>query len=818
MESLLPDLRFALRQLRRNPGFAAVAILTLALGIGATTAIFSVVNAALLRPLRFGNPSSLVMVWGNDPKEGILRSPISAPDYFDWQEQNRCFSGMAAFSEWSMVLTGGIQPEQLDVEEVSPNFFSVLGVAPMLGRGFSKGEDQPGKGNVAVLSYGLWKSQFGGDPNEIGKTIQLNGRPVTVIGVAGLDFDFYVRAHSPFGEPPQLWAPLEATPASRQRSSRAFNYLRVIARLSPGISLSQAQAQMNGVAANLAASYPEYDENLGVELVSLRDQLSGTLRMPLYILLGAVGLFLLIACANLSSLLLSRAWGRRHEIAIRLALGASRSRVAKQLLMESLLAGVLGGAAGAVVAVWATKALLQVGSESLNELSDVTVDWRVLVFAAGVAIFAGLLAGFLPALMAVRGQAASALSDGRRTSASRQSLAARSAFVAVEISLALVLLAGSGLLIRGFLRLTEVNPGFDVGHLLTFQLTLPDSKYGQETARAAFYSQFLDEVRALPGTISATADIAPPFEGLGLSTFASIAGEAPRHPGEEPLRTLVRVIEPGYFRTMSIALLHGRTFDEREFSQRSNVVVINKAFADEYFGGKNPIGKKVILSLAGVTGKADVPNEIIGVVGDVHESSLAAKPEPLAYWPYPEAPYKMMTIVVRTATRPLSLVPGIRQALQRMDKDQPMAKIRTMDELVANSVASSSFMTLLLSGFAGLALALASIGIYGVMAYSVAQRTRETGIRMALGAKKNDVLRTAIGQGLRLILAGTVMGIAGAIALTRFLSSLLYDVNPTDPLTFAAVSLLLGAVALLACYIPARRAMRVDPVVALRHE
>ena len=817
MESLLQDLRFALRQLHRNPGFTAVAILTLALGIGANTTIFSVVNAALLRPLPFANPSSLVMVWGNDPADGILRFPVSGPDYLDWEEQNRCFSGMAAFSERSMVLTGGIQPEQVGIDEVSPDFFSVLGVAPMLGRGFSKGEDQPGKSNVAVLSYGLWESEFGGDPAAVGKTIQLNGRPVTVVGVAGPDFDFYVREHSPLGEPPQLWAPLEVPPEWHQRSNKAGNYLRVIARLSPGISLSQAQVQMNVVAANLTARYPEYDKGLGVALVLLRDQLSGTLRTPLFILLGAVGLVLLIACANLSSLLLSRAWGRRHEIAVRRALGASRSRVTRQLLMESLLVGVLGGAAGAFVAVWATKAFIHVGSGSLNYLSVVTVDWRVLVFAAGVTLFAGLLAGFLPALMAGRGEAASALSDGRRTSASRQSLAARNAFVVAEIGLALVLLAGSSLLIRSFFRLTEVNPGFDVAHLLTFQLTLPDSQYGQATARAAFFSQFLDEIGTLPGAISATADLAPPFDGLGLTTFASIAGEAPRHPGEA-LRTLVRVLGPGYFRTMGIPLLHGRTFNEREFFEHSNVVIINQAFADDYFGGKNPVGQKIVLHLAGLTGRADLPDEIIGVVGDVHESSLAAAPEPLAYWPYPEAPYKIMTIVVRTATPPLSLVPAIRGVLHRIDKDQPMAKIRTMDQLVADSVARSRFMMWLLSAFAGLALVLACIGIYGVMAYSVAQRMREIGIRMALGAQRNDVLSMVIGQGFRLTLLGTVMGIAGAIALTRFLSGLLYGVKPTDPLTFVVVSLLLTAVALLACYIPARRAMRVDPMVALRHE
>jgi putative ABC transport system permease protein len=437
MESLFQDIRFTLRQLRRNRGFTAVAILTFALGIGANTAIFSVVNAALLRPLPFGRPSSLVVVWGDNPA-GIRRFPISAPDYFDWEEQNHCFSGMAAFSEYSMVLTGGVEPEQLDVEEVSPNFFSVLGVAPMLGRGFSKGEDRPGKSNVAVLSYGLWRSQFGGDPNAVGKAIRLNGRAVTVVGVAGPDFDFFVREHSPLDEPPQLWAPLEVQPEWHQRSKlSSWRGLRVIARMGPGISLSQARAEMNVVAANLAALYPEYDKGVGVELVSLRDQLSGPLRTPLFILLGAVGLFLLIACANLSSLLLSRAWGRRHEIAIRLALGASRSRVTRQLLMESLLVAIVGGAAGAFVAVWATQALIHVGSGDPHYVSTVTVDWRVLVFTASVALFAGLVAGLLPSFMTAGGEAASTLSGGRRTSASRQSLAARNAFVVVEVLLQL---------------------------------------------------------------------------------------------------------------------------------------------------------------------------------------------------------------------------------------------------------------------------------------------------------------------------------------------------------------------------------------------
>ncbi len=817
MNTLLQDVRYALRLLRKSPGFTAVAILTLALGIGANTAVFSVVDATLLRPLHFMNPSSLVMMWENGPGR-LSRFPASAPDLFDWEEQNHCFSGMAAFTEQPMNLTGADQPEQVNVEQVSPSFFSVLGVRPILGRGFSKGEDQPGKSNVAILSYNLWESQFGGDPNIIGKAIQLNGRSVRVVGVAGADFDFYVREHSPMGERPQLWDPLELPPEWHQRSKiSTWHGLRVIARLNSGISLSQAQAQMNVVATNLATRYPEYDKGLGVVLVPLRDQLSGARRAPLFILLGAVGFVLLIACANLSSLLLSRASGRRQEIAIRFALGASRSRVTRQLLTESVLLGVLGGAVGTFVAVWSVKALIHAGSGGLLDLSAVTVDWRILVFACGVTLLAVLFAGFLPSFMAARGEVGSELSDGRHSSASRRSLATSNAFVVVEISLALVLLVASSLLIQSFFRLTEVNPGFRVTHLLTFQVTLPASKYGQETARAAFFSQLLDEIEALPGAVSATADLAPPFDGLGLTTSVTIIGEPARPPGEA-LGTLARVIEPGYFRTMGIPLLRGRTFNEREFAQQSNAVMINKTFAEEYCRGENPLGKKIIIDAAAQNGKDNPPDEIIGMVGDVHELSLAAAPKPLVYWAYPELPYRVMTVVVRTATPPMSLVPAIRGVLRRIDKDQPIAKISTMDQLVANSVAGSRFTTLLLSAFAGLALGLACIGIYGVMAYSVAQRTHELGIRMALGAHPANVLRMVIREGMFLAAGGIIIGIGGALVLGRVLQSLLFEIKPTDAATFVTVAIVLAAVSAVACWIPARRATKVDPMVALRHE
>ena len=813
LSGLLQDLRYAGRMLRKSPGFAAVTIVTLALGIGANTAIFSVLDAVLLKPLPFYNPASLTMVWEANPRHGLARNTVAPPNFFHWEQQSHCFSGMAPFVDEPINLTGAGQPEQVTVERVSPNFFSLLGVNPMLGRGFSPGEDQPGKSNVVLLSYGLWKAKFGGDPNIIGKTVQLSGAANTVIGVTAPNFDFYIREFSFSQQRPQLWAPLQIDPEWHDWS-KVGRFLRVIARLNSGISLEQAQAQMNVLAANLAERYPTYDKGWGVALVSLREQLSGTLRPALLILLGAVGFVLLIACANISSLLLSRATGRQRELALRAALGASPARITRQLLTESLVLAFLGGALGAIIAILTTRAVLHAGSASLAEVRPVTVDWRILLFAAAVSFLAALLAGVLPSFMAVRGQASPALPEGGRTfSAGRKSLAARSALVVGEISLALVLLAGSGLLIQSFLRLTRVNPGFHVAHLLTFEITLPDSKYRQDLARAAFFADFLGKIRALPGTLSATAAFAPPFSGIGAATDFAIVGQPPARPGQS-FGTDVRVIEPDYFRTLDVPLLRGRTFNDREFAQPSNVVIISKTFAEKYFGGRDPLGQKIIIDMK----DKNLPDEIIGVVGDIHESSLASAPEPVSYWPYPQLPYSIMTVVVRTATPPTAMVPAIRHTLRQMDKDEPMAKIAAMDQLVSDSVASSRFTMLLLSGFAGLALVLACVGIYGVMAYSIAQRTQEIGIHLALGARRADVLRLVLGQGARLALLGIGIGLAAALILTRLMTTLLYRVSASDPFTFAAAVILLAFVALLACYLPARRALRLDPMVALRYE
>ena len=821
MRALLQDLRYALRILARSPGFTIVAILTLALGIGANTAIFSVVDAVLLKPLRFKDPASLAIVWEKLPKYGISRNTVAPANFLDWRGQNRVFSGMAAFLDQPLNLTGSGEPDQVDVEFVSPNFFSILGVDPMLGRGFTPEETagtvqsspQPGNGNVVVLSYGLWKSKFAADPDIVGKTVELNGKSNTVIGVTGPAFDWYITEFSSAHERPQLWAPLD-TPPDWHDHLKLGRFLRVVARMNTGVSRAQAQAQMDVVAAGLAARYPSSDKDWGVAVVPLREELSGALRPALLVLLGAVSFVLLIACANLSSLLLSRAASRRREIAIRVALGASRGRITRQFLTESLLLAIFGGAVGALVAVWATEALIQACSGSLMDLGGVSVDWRVLAFASGVTMLAGCLGGFLPSFMASRGEVASALPEGgHSSSAGRKSLAARRAFVVVEISLALVLLAGSSLLIQSFFRLTEVNPGFHTAHLLTFQIALPDSKYLRVQDRAAFFTQLLGRIRALPGAVSASADATPPFSGVGAATDFAIVGEPPL-PAGDAYGADVRVIEPDYFRTMAIPLLRGRSFNDREFAQQSDVVVVNETFAKKYFPGRDPLGQKIIIDMK----EKNLPDEIIGIVGDVHENDLGAAPEPVAYWPYPELPYSVMSLLVRTTTPPLSLVPAIRDALRQIDKDQPLAKIRTMDQLVADSAASPRFTMLLLSAFAALALALACIGIYGVMAYSVTQRTHEIGIRLVFGARRNDVLWLVLEQGARLALVGVGIGLVGALLLTRLIANLLFGVSASDPLTFAAVAALLMLVALLACYVPARRATRIDPMVALRYE
>jgi len=817
LETLTRDVRYSLRVLRKNLGFSAVAILTLALGIGANTALFSVIDSVLLRSLPYQDPAGLVTIWEKTSQFANAHNTVSPPDFLDWSSRNDAFSGMAAIADERDNLTGIGDPQEVIVQLVSANFFSVLGVNPLMGAGFTLENGQQGHENVVILSYGLWKERFAADGAIIGKTILLNGHAQTVVGVAPESFHWFIKEGSLTGAKPQMWAPL-VFPQEYHDRKNVGRFLTVVARLKPGVTLSQAQSQTDTIAVQLAQEYPDYNGHWGTSVVALRDQISGDLRPALLILFGAVGFVLLIACANVSSLLLARAANREREMAVRTAMGASRWRIARQLLTESLLLAVIGGGIGIALVVWGTNALLAASPGNLLDLRAVSIDGRVLAFAAGATLLAGLLFGFLPSYISAHASISETLKEGgRSSSAGRRRRIVRSAFVVAQIGLALVLLAGSGLLIRSFIRLAGVDPGFDASHLLSFKVSLPSSKYSTDPARLAFFEQLLERISRLPGVRSASTNSYPPFSGLGPSTAVHILSKPAQSLMELPDAT-VCVVGHDYFRTMEIPLRAGRTFSQEELAQDRHVVIVNQAFADKLLSGENPLGQRAVIFMHSLVEAQETPSEIIGVVGDVRQMGLNTPAEPAVYWPHPELVYSSMTVVVRTAGDPLSLVSALRNELQQMDRELPMAGVTTMEHVMSESLARSRFTMLLLGIFAALALVLASIGIYGVIAYSVAQRTQEFGIRMALGADRRAVLRLVLGEGTFLTLCGIGIGIVAAFTVTRLMAALLYGISATDPLTFFMVALLLAAVALVACYIPARRATRVDPIVALRYE
>jgi putative ABC transport system permease protein len=817
VETVVQDMKYAVRMLRSSPSFTAVAILTLALGIGANTAIFSVIDSVLLRPLPYQDPTGLVMVWENNSQHPDPHNTVSPPDFLDWQRRNSVFAEMAALFDQRANLTGNGVPQEVVLQDVSANFFSVLGVSPILGPGFTAENGQKGHDDVVILSYGFWRERFAGDPAIVGKTVVLNGHPQTIVGVVPQNFSWFIKDGSFTGAKPQMWSPF-VFPASFSDRKDVGRFLTVVARLKPGATVPQAQSQMSSIAARIAEEYPDFNGYWGANVVSVRDQISGDLRPALLILFGAVAFVLLIACANVSSLLLARAAAREREIAVRTAIGASPWRIARQLLTESVLLALIGGGIGVALAVWGTNFLLAASPENLLDLRSIPIDWRVLAFAAGATLLAGLLFGFLPSYISAHSGISETLKEGGRgSSAGRRRRFARSAFVVAQMCLALVLLAGSGLLIRSFVRLVGVDPGFDASHLLTFKVSLPSSKYGKDAACLAFFRQLLTRISALPGVLSVSMNTFPPFSGLGSATGVHVLSQPERSLMDLPVAA-VRVIGKDYFPTMQIPLHSGRTFNEQELTEERHVVIINQAFADQYLKGVNPLGQKAVIYMKSLEESKNTPSEIIGVVGDVRQMSLDTPAEPTVYWPHPELVISEMTIVVRTTNDPLALVSAVRSELQQMDPEQPMAAIATMDQLLAGSLSRSRFTMLVLGVFAALALLLACVGIYGVIAYSVTQRTQEFGIRMALGANRRDVLRLVLAQGTRLTLLGIGLGIVAAIIVTRLMATLLYGVSATDPLTFTAVALLLALVALAACYIPARRATRVDPIVALRYE
>jgi putative ABC transport system permease protein len=810
MGSLLQDLRYGIRMLVKAPGFTIVAVLTLALGIGATTAIFSVIDATLLAQLPYRQSDRLVMVWESNPTRGLDRNVVSPGNFLHWQEENTVFDDLAGFYDLRLNLTGSGEPEQIPVQAVTPNLFSLLGVNANIGRTFISEEGQPGKDNAVLLSYGLWQRKFGGDPNISGKTLTLDGKTQTIVGVMPRGFELFVQQHSLTGEHAGLWVPLAFRPEDHTPVGR---YMMAVGRLKVGISLAQTQTQMNVVTKDLERQFPAMDTGWRTSLVPLHDQFVAAIREPLTILFGAVGFVLLIACANVANLLLGRAAEQKRELANRTALGASPSRVVRQFLTESILLALIGSGFGILLAFWGMQLLLTLAPEDLLDIRNVHIDFRILLFTLAVTIVTGLMFGLVPALGSAKMNPGESLKEGERIEGiGVRGSRLRNVFVVAEIGLAVVLLAGAGLLIKSFLRLESVSPGFDPQNILTVKVELPDSKYKQDAQIVQVFNQVLEKVRALPGVESASANSAPPFTGPGAGTDFKIEGRPAPPLGEAP-GVEVRVVAHDYFRTMHIPLVRGRQFTAQEESEPRHVVIVSQKLVQQYFANEDPIGKKITIDMK----NQNVPSEIVGVVGDTKHYGLDSEVLPTAYWPHPELAYSGMTLMVRSKSNPTELAGSIRDAVRSLDADQPVANARTMEDWMAGSVAQTRFNTLLLTIFSGIALALAIIGIYGVVSVSVAQRTHEIGIRMALGALPRDLQSQVLGVGAKTA-AGLATGLAAAFALTRLLRSMLFEVKPADPAIFAAVSALLVVVTLAACYIPARRATRVDPLVALRHE
>jgi len=814
LETFLQDLRYGARMLGKNPGFTAIAVLTLALGIGANTAIFTVVNSLLLTPPHYKQPDRLVMVWEQKPSGNWFQGSVSPANYFQWVDHNTAFDQMAVmYDDHTNLTPDNSDPEQLAYQGVSANLLAMLGTEPVLGRVFSAQDAVPGNSDVVVLSFGLWQRRFGGDPNVLGQKIQLDGQPSTIIGVMPRGFQLFIKRGSFTGEQAELWEPIPFTARSRVPRGR---YMTSVARLKTGVSIVQAQSQMDAISVALEKQWPEFDKGWGVRLVPLKEQLVGNLRQPLLILLGAVAFVLLMGCTNVANLLLSRAAGRQREIAVRVALGADRMRVIRQLLTESLLLSGLGGAAGLLLAVWGTKALLALGPKNMLSGTPVIVDWRVLVFTMVASLATGILFGLGPSLVALSADINRTLKEGGRdSSSSKRGNRLRAALVIAELSLAVVILVGAGLCLRSFYRLNSVDPGFNPHNLLTMKLSLPSASYKDDAKKIAFFQQLRDRTAALPGVISASADSWLPFTTMGAATGFQIEGQPKLADADQPV-TDVRVVGSDYFHSMGIPLVAGRDFNEQEASVQSHVVIINRALAARYFANDNPIGKRITIGMGGQTEKN--PSLIIGVAGDVKHEGLNTSPGAMVYWPHPELPLPFMTFVVRTTGNPLAFIGSIRQQVKQLDPSLPVSDIATMEQRMSDSVAESRFSALLLGIFAVVAIVLASIGIYGVTSYAVTARQHEIGIRMALGAQPVDVERMFIRSGIGLTFAGLSLGLLASFALTKLMAGLLFGVSPHDPLTFVGMAALLLFVALLACYIPARRATRVDPLVALRYE
>jgi putative ABC transport system permease protein len=802
---MLADFRYAIRQLLKSPGFAAVAILTLALGIGANTAIFSVTYAVLFRALPYKDPARIVAINKVESQFGL--GGLTAGAFLDFREQSTAFEQLAAYGEDEFTLTGGGDAERVVCSEVSSALFPLLGVNPSLGRTFSPEEEKVGRDQVVVVSESFWKRRTGGDPNFVGKTITLNDKVYTVVGVMPSRFEFPRKF--------EIWKPLALDP-EEERHGKQFTLIHLIGRLKAGVSQQQAEAELDAINARRPSEEPGAPaSNARIELTPLHEQLVKDVRLAIYILLGAVGFVLLIACANVANLMLARAAVRRKEIAIRSALGAGRGRIIAQLLRESALLSLLGGALGLLLAVWGVDLLVASIPADVAGffygINDIGINRSVLVFTLGISVATGVFFGLAPALSSARLDLNEALKATAKTATARSGL--RGAFVVSQLALTLVLLIGAGLMTRSFIHLLNVKLGFNPKNVLTMRVELPRSRYQNAEQRKQFFEQLLERVKSVPGIESAGAISSLPLSGYSMLGRFAIEGQPKPEPGKgKPMP--IGIVTPAYFQTMQIPLVQGRFFDARDAGKMPEVAIVNEAMARRFWPGENPIGKKI----AAGCDEQQLCRTVVGVVGDIRHEGLADEAQPEIYMPHQQMTLPNLSLVLRTTGNPITVVSAVRREVRALDKDQPVALVQTLDEHVSQSILQPRLMTMLLSAFAGLALVLAAVGVYAMMSYSVSQRRGEIGIRIALGALKADILRLVVGQALWLVVISLTIGLLAALAATRLLRSLLYEIGIWDPLTFGAIIVLLCFVSVFAAWLPARRAAHVDPVEALRTE
>ncbi|HEX7117856.1 MAG TPA: ABC transporter permease [Longimicrobiales bacterium] len=808
MDTLLQDVRFAFRTLVKSPGFAAAAVLTLALGIGANTAIFSLVHGVVMRPLPYPEADEMTTVWMSNPRQGIDRDVTSYPNFVDWREQSRSFDVMVGIARSVMNLTGDGEPEELPAALVSDGYFRLLGVEPVLGRGFLPEEATPGGEPVVVLSHDLWTSRFGRDPGVIGRSVRLNGSPYRIIGVMPPGAGWPTEA--------KLWVPLAMRGSLASLAERrGALWLSVFGRLADGVTLAGAQAEMDAIARRLEEAYPDANEGIGIVLEPMHETVVGDVRPALMVLLGAVGCVLLIACANVSGLLLARGRARRQEVAVRVALGAGRARLARQALTESVVLAAIGGGIALLVATWAVDLLVRLAPARVPRLDGVGIDGVALAFAAGTTVLAALLFGVAPALDVARRDPGALLKEGGRGRTGGAGDRVRPAFVAGQFALALVLLAGAGLMVRSLVRLQEVDPGFEPRGVLAVGINLPGRSYPDGAAVRGFYDRLLPAVAAMPGVESVDA-ISTLFLGR-LPRMTSVTVRDVELP--DAVRRLpvpYDAVTPGVFRTLRMELRQGRELAATDGPDAPNVAVVNEAFVRRYFPGGKAVGRQ--FALGGAPERDEDWITIVGIVEDARRGGLDREPRPQVFLPHAQFPTSRMTVLVRARGDVLAQVGAVRAAVRRIDPDQPISDVRTLERNLSGSVASRRFLMFLLLVFAAASTLLAAVGIYGIMAQMVVQRTREIGVRVALGARSADIVRMVVRRGMALAGAGLGLGVLAALALGRLLSGMLFGVQPSDPLTLLVVSGVLAAVGALACYLPTRRATRVDPQVALRAE